>query len=356
MADGQLINLEPFASIDLSDPFFDSLKLDYPGFDTWFTSKAASTSSQAFTFRHPTTKSLDGFLYLKPEDGAVSDVSPPLPPDRRLKVGTFKVNPHGTRLGERFLKRAFDTALSDGRRKLYVTIFPKHGALVELFAKYGFTKVATKGGEEVLERNIDVIRCDTVLDYPRIPLSRDRHFVLSLYPSWHSRLLPDSLLKTESTDILLDVSHTNSIQKIYLAAMQGIDQLRRGDTLLIYRTSDGGPAYYTSVITSLCVTEELLHISSFATEEAFIEYCRPYSVFTTDELRGFFRKRKYPWLIRFTYNMALTKRPNRKALLEDVGLDANQYWGFFQISTDQLKEVLKISGDYAKASTLVYSS
>jgi len=356
MSDGQLINPEPFANIELSDPFFDSLRADYPAFEAWFLSKSSNSDNQAFTFRSPSTKLLDGFLYLKPEDGPVLDVSPPLPPARRLKIGTFKVNPHGSRLGERFLKRAFDTAVADGRQKLYVTVLPQHDALIDLFIKYGFASVGKKGSEEVLERNLDVIRADPVLDFPRIPISKNRHFVLSVYPAWHSRLLPDSLLKTESTNILLDVSHTNSIHKIYLAAMKGVDQLRRGDTLLIYRTSDGGPAYYTSVITSLCVTEELLHICSFSTEAAFIDYCRPYSVFTAEELRQFFRRKKYPWLIRFTYNIALTKRPNRRALLEEIGLEADQYWGFFQISSDQLKNILRISGDYEKASALVYSS
>jgi hypothetical protein len=194
------------------------------------------------------------------------------------------------------------------------------------------------------------------MPYPRIPIRKDRHFVLSLYPQWHSRLLPDSLLKTENTSILKDVSHTNSIHKIYLTAMHGVDQLKRGDTLLIYRTAEGGSAYHTSVVTSLCVVEELFHISHYATEEAFLDYCKPYSIFTEVELRTFYRMKKYPWLIRFTYNLALSKRLNRKALLEEVGLAADTYWGFFQLPTNQLKTILKLSGDYEKARSLVYSS
>ena len=78
-----------------------------------------------------------------------------------------------------------------------------------------------------------------------------------------------------------------------------------------------------------------------------------------EELKGFYETRKYPWLIRFTYNLALTKRVNRKLLLEEVGLKGSStgdYWGFFQISKDQLRQVLKLSGDYEKARSLVYSS
>lgn len=355
--EASVLRIEKFKDIALADPFFDTLKSDYPGFAVWFANKA---SNDAFTF-NAEGGGLDGFLYLKEETGPVTDVQPNLAAAHRLKIGTFKINPHGTRLGERFMKRAFDTAVEVGAEALYVTVFEKHKALVQLFIRYGFVKVGAKSSaigedEAVYERRLDQVVGDVVFDYPRIPIQKDRHFVLSLYPQWHSRLLPDSLLKTENASILKDVSHTNSIHKIYLTAMQGVDQLKRGDTLLIYRTAEGGSAYHTSVVTSLCVVEELSHISHYATEQAFLGYCEPYSIFTEAELRTFYKTKKYPWVIRFSYNLALSKRPNRKALLEDVGLAANTYWGFFQLSTDQLKSILKQSGDYEKARPLVYSS
>lgn len=352
-----VLRIEKFKDIALSDPFFETLKNDYPNFAVWFLAKA---DNYAFTFRGE-GGGLDGFLYLKEENGAVTDVQPNLATAHRLKIGTFKINPHGTRLGERFIKRAFDTAVEVGANALYVTIFEKHEALVQLFTRYGFVKVGVKSSgvgkeEAVYERRLDQFLGDVVIDYPRIPLQKDRHFVLSLYPQWHSRLLPDSLLKTEDASILKDVSHTNSIHKIYLTAMQGINQLRRGDTLLIYRTAEGGAAYHTSVITSLCVVEDVTHIKHYATESIFLDYCKPYSIFTETELRELYGSKKYPGLIRFTYNMALRRRLNRRALLEEVGLTAGSYWGFFQLSTDQLKRILKLSGDYEKARTLVYSS
>lgn len=351
-----LLGLEHFQDIWLDDPFFDSLKADYAEFGEWFKSKG---DRKAFTFRNETGL-LDGFLYLKIEDGPILDTDPPLPQSRRIKIGTFKINPHGTRLGERFIKRVFDIAIDQQVSSLYVTIFEKHTALVEIFKRYGFVQCALKqtanGQELVLERRFDLVFGDVVFDYPRIPIREHRHFVLSLYPEWHSRLLPDSLLRTESSSILQDISHTNSIHKIYLAGMNGIDQLKRGDTLLIYRTAEGGPAYYTSVVTSVCVVEELTNIAQFPTVEQFLSYCMPYSIFTDTELRDFYKRRRYPWIIRFTYNLALRKRPNRQALVEQVGLDITGYWGFFQISTQQFKNILQLSGDYEKASSLVYPS
>lgn len=351
-----LLGLEKFKDISLDDLFFDSLKADYQEFGEWFKKKG---DHQAFTFRNDSGL-LDGFLYLKLEDGPVLDTVPPLPLARRLKIGTFKVNPHGTRLGERFIKRTFDAAVDQEVAALYVTVFERHSALMELFLRYGFVRKASKnsanGHELVLERRLDEVVEDVVLDYPRIPLRKNRHFILALYPVWHSRLLPDSLLKTESSSILQDVSHTNSIHKIYLTGMKGVEQLERGDTLLIYRTAEGGSAEYTSVITSLCVVEQLSSIDAYPTVEDFLAYCAPYSVFSKAELQNFYLKRKYRWVIRFTYNLALRKRPNRRALIDEAGIDRDAYPGFLQISKQQLRSILKLSGDYEKARSLVYPS
>ena len=87
------MTLNRFKDIDLSDPFFDSLKSDYAEFSGWFAKKA---DNQAYVFPSG-TGGLDGFLYVKIEEGAVDDVTPALPPARRLKVGTFKINAHGTK-------------------------------------------------------------------------------------------------------------------------------------------------------------------------------------------------------------------------------------------------------------------
>ena len=115
----------PIASVPMSDGFFDTLRADYPGFDDWLRRKAKES---AYVARRE-DGGLDGFLYLKWEDGAVADVQPALRPARRLKVGTLKVNPHGTRLGERLLKKVFDHATEHDVDEVYVTVFPKHARM-----------------------------------------------------------------------------------------------------------------------------------------------------------------------------------------------------------------------------------
>jgi L-amino acid N-acyltransferase YncA len=337
-----LLEWKQFKHINLADPFFDSLKADYAEFPLWFAKKA---EDHAYVFTGDSGK-LDGFLYLKIEDGALLDTSPPLPPARRIKVGTLKINAHGTKLGERFLKKIFDHAIYEYAKEIYVTVFEHHQGLLNLLERYGFQRKAQKttqnGTELVLVRDLQGRYIDAVTSYPQVRLDQERAFLLSLYPKWHTRLLPDSILNNEIADIVQDISHTNSIHKVYLAAMDGLQNVKRGDVLLIYRTSDGqGAAHYRSVATSICVVEEYRSIHSFSSLNEFLNYCRPYSVFTEAELQGFWLHRKYPHVIRFTYNIALKKRVTRGAMIEEVGLDATAYWGFMRLTHEQLLEIAR---------------
>lgn len=332
-----------FEHIDLDDPFFDSLKSDYKEFSDWF-SKKRKNGEGAFIFTN-SQDLLDGFLYLKIEDGELNDIEPNLPSKNRLKIGTLKINPHGTRLGERFIKKAFDIALVRNIDEIYVTLFEKHEALLMLFQKYGFVARAIKstpnGNELVLFKNISLITGEIVRDYPNTPEISDR-YLISLYPNWHSRLLPDSILKNEDPKLLIkDTSHTNSIHKIYLTSMRGTEHLKRGDTLVIYRTAPKDTkAEYTSVATSICVIEEVKNINDFKTLDEFLKYTSSYSIFSESELKDFFRFKKYPIIIKFTYNLALNKRIIRKSLIEDIGIERNQYWGFIKLTEKQYRDIL----------------
>lgn len=91
----------PIGSLDVNNEFFDSLRNAYPGFNAWFNKKCAE---DAYICRDDTDRLL-GFLYLKPENEEenYSDISPCFPPKKRLKIGTFKVDATGFRLGERFI-------------------------------------------------------------------------------------------------------------------------------------------------------------------------------------------------------------------------------------------------------------
>lgn len=330
-----------FKNINLQDAFFGSLINDYKEFSDWFARKAEDS---AYVFEDET--GINGFLYLKTETDAITDVAPPLPPKKRIKVGTMKINARGTKLGERFLKKIFDHALHNGVEEIYVTVFPHHDVLVGLFQKYGFSQAAEKqsanGTELVLVKKLNQLQGNLVKSYPLVNNIDVNRYLLSLRPEWHTRLLPDSILKNENARIIEDVSHTNSIHKVYLAAMRGLENLKPGDIILIYRTSDAAaPAHYRSVATSVGVVEEYRSIHSFASRDEFMAYCQPYSVFSDAELNNFWARKNYPHVFRFTYNAALKRRVTRGEMIEQYGLNANDYWGFMPLTQNQFDSIIR---------------
>lgn len=181
-------------------------------------------------------------------------------------------------------------------------------------------------------------------NYPLIKM-QNRNFLISIYPSWHTRLFPESKLHNESNSVISDISHTNSIEKVYLTKMHGVTSLKPGDNLLIYRTSDGqGPARFRSVATSVCVVQEIKDIHEFNTYEQFVEYCGPYSVFDEDELQLLYRKKNYPFIIKFTYNFPLEKRVIRGDIMNITGYSDSDYWGFLRLTDSHFKEIVKLGG------------
>ena len=93
-----------FKDIDINDKFFDSLKEDYCTFNNWFSNKKFEDAFVSYD----DDGRIQGFLYLKIEKGCIDDVNPVIEAERILKIGTFKINAHGTKLGEQFIKIIMD--------------------------------------------------------------------------------------------------------------------------------------------------------------------------------------------------------------------------------------------------------
>lgn len=332
-----------FSEIDLQDKFFDSLRRDYPGFNTWYQNKASEGEKAYVNYIN---KSLEGFLYLKNDGSCVDDVNPVLSGERILKIGTFKINPHKTRLGERFVKVALDHALKENYELCYVTIFDKHEKLIELFIKYGFEREGNKttgaGTEGVYVKRFNVADRDICKNYPLFSIKDNRKFLLSIYPKYHTVMFPDSKLITEKqAGLIKDISHTNSIHKIYVCGMD-VEVMKKGDVVVVYRTAEK-TAEYSSVATSICVVEEVRHQNEFKDFAEFYKYASTYSVFDKNDLRYWYNKGGCK-AVKMLYNVALPKRIVRHRLIESVGLERSEYWGFFEMSDEQFCKILKFSG------------
>lgn len=339
--DDAIIQWKRFQELNLGDPFFDSLKAAYAEFENWFVRKGQQPALVVFD----DNGYLQGFLYLKREVGPVTDVNPPINIPALMKVGTFKINAHGTRLGERFVKKMFDCAMSARIPLAYITVFPEHLGLISLLERYGFNlygfKETPNGREAVYLKSFYQLVNDPCLDFPILNAIGKRKWLLAIKPDFHSRLFPDSLLKTESPNIVEDLSYANSIHKIYISFAPNAQDIQRGDVVAIYRTAEEGkPAEYNSVVSSLCLVEEVRPRHTFISEQDFVNYCIQHSVFSEPELRQWFKRGANVTTIRMTYNIALPKRPNRRTLAEEVGLDRSERWTLLPLTDEQFSKLL----------------
>ncbi|NWK99177.1 N-acetyltransferase [Sphingobium lactosutens] len=336
------LRLTKFSDLSLADPFFDSLKAGYKGFPQWFESKA---NEPVYAVIDDQTDELSGMIYLKQENGPVTDVEPPLPDRLWLKVGTLKIEGKGTRLGERVIKKIFDTAIGVGAEGVYVTVFELHEKLIELFKRYGFVEQASKttndGIEKVLVRSLTEFAGDRLKDYPFVHRQGKKAWLLAIYPAYHTRLLPDSILKNEPIELIQDVSHTNTIHKVYIGRLS-LGRMAPGDIVIFYRTSDKkGPAYFRSVVSSICVVEEVRAKKDFVNVEAFLAYTMPRSVFSEEELRDQWTNSKRLYVAKMTYNAAFEKRTTRGQLLGSV-ISEQPRWDFRALTSSQLDRILEL--------------
>ena len=339
---------ELFGHVDLSDPFFDSFKRDYIGFADWFNRKA---DEMAYVC-HAESGRLVAFLYLKleTESESYSDIAPPFWPKRRLKIGTFKVAMNGYKLGERFLKIIFDNAVIQHVDEIYVTIFNKDAEqerLIALLSDWGFERYGTKrsesGEEIVLVRAFSpgANATDPAITFPYMSRTR-RKFIVPIYPAYHTELLPDSILRTESPENFEDnKSNRNALRKVYISRSIQRD-MSRGDILVFYRTASGGAAHYTSVATTLGIVEAV--ITEISDETEFIRVCRKRSVFSDAQLKKHwnYRPSNRPFVVDFLYTYSLPKRRNLAALKEN-NIIKEAPRGFEEISDPAFSRLIDIS-------------
>ena len=340
------LKLTKFRDLSISDPFFDSLKAGYREFPIWFDSKQDEN-----VYIVQDELELSGMIYLKPETGPITDTNPHLPNRKWLKVGTLKIIGRGTKLGERVIKKIFDTALSIDADSIYVTIFDVHAELIDLFERYGFIESATKttdnGTERVFVRDLNTFSGNLLSDYPFIHTSDHNSWLLAIYPEYHTRLLPDSILNNEPTQIIQDVSHTNTIHKVYISKL-ALTRMRPGDAVIFYRTTDHvAPARFRSVVTSVCVVEEVRPRRSFASLDDFLSYTRPRSVFDDDELRAWYAEQRMA-VAKLTYNAAFNRRITRGQLIDDGLVSEQPRWDLRALPQTQFRSILALGGVNAR--------
>lgn len=259
----------PLHNIRLSDPFFDSLKAQYPEFSDWYARKSREGCT-AWIFER-SDKSVGAFLMLKDEKEAVELVDSGLPITRRVKIATLKVDEHGHKIGELFIKLAVEYAVSLTVDEMYLTAFDTEANkfLRPLIQEFGFECVGrNKRGEQVFLKRLrpqpdqDLSAALTAY-YPSLYDGASvSKYLIPIKPKYHGKLFPE-WERRKSAQLPL-FAHTliaegNSIRKAYLCHST-IKKIGTQDLILFYRSED------VKQITTLCVVEQV-HLNQTASDQ-----------------------------------------------------------------------------------------
>ena len=312
------VQLKRFDEVDINSSFFDTLREDYEGkkFDDWFKKKG---NEKAYVFED-NENHLKGFLYLKIEDENenYSDIEPILTPKRRLKVGTFKIERTGFRLGERFLKIIFENAVKWEVDEVYVTLFESKRqeviALKGIMEQWGFVKHGYKksNGEMVLVKDMKQYKDNESpkFNYPILKQNKN-HYFLPIYAKYHTDLFPDNILKNEDMHLYEDkLAHRYAIEKIYLTGAYNI-KAKAGDVILIYRMSESWYKNYSSVVTGMAIVQEVVKTNNV---DECISICKDKSIFKEEDIKAIYSK--YPTVLKvldykpFTHKVTLDELRN----------------------------------------------
>jgi len=278
-------------NLDINDPFFDSLKSQYPDFLNWW-KKICKEGRKAWVYY--LNNKIKAILILKPEEEAIY-ANPPLPKKKRLKICTLKVDPpaRGYKLGELFIKIATHTALQYKAEEIYLTHFvEKNDFLVSLLEEFNFHEVSEKpNGEKIFlkplipksipegaEREIFEKYYPLFYDGEKV-----NKFIIPIQSRWFKRLFPEytypqPFLVTGSGELLVE---GNTIKKVYLSHAK-LKDINKGDIVLFYRSQD------IKGITSLGVVERV-HVEQ--DYRKIVQITGKRTVYSEEEIRKFTEKK-----------------------------------------------------------------
>lgn len=220
--------------VDAEDPFFDSLRGDYPPFDSWLR-KCQEEHRRCWVVRGQ-GHHLAALCLIKDEEGVLGFKG------RTLKLCTFKVAPahQGRRLGELLLKSVFEHVSKNGHAFVYVTAYERQGALMAVFEDFGFrVEGRTETGELVLVKQLRAVETSEqvaplefhVRHGPPAMRFEAPAFIIPIEPRFHHLLFPDA----DSQLSLEPGAHPfgNGLRKVYLCRAL-TRQIGPGAPLLFY--------------------------------------------------------------------------------------------------------------------------
>lgn len=289
-------------------PFFDSLKQDYPEFQSWYEKSCMAKQRPCWVIEQ--NGIIAGLIIYKDENHSSPDEKKELeamgiPGARILKICLFKVdaNVRGEKIGEQLLKKAMDYAFRNKYDATYLTVFSKHTSLVDLIKTFGFQKSGVKGEEEVYFKYTKVSNLGNSLNafdfhkafWPCVRMRNVEKYCIPIVPEFHMRLFPEAAEKFEkqltfSLGDPLPQTPGNAIRKVYICNAQ-TTTMEPGSILLFYRSKD-------SAITSVGVLENYSSADSFKDLKDLVDRR---SVYRDDELQKLTSKKTSAKVLNFYY-------------------------------------------------------
>lgn len=239
------VHLRFVHELDRSDPIFQSLRGDYPDFDSWL-SRIALEQRQGWTIESP--RGYAGICLWKEQDDEFGLGG------KVMKVSTFKVSEtyRGHRYGDLLLKALFQHLSANVYDAVWLTVFDRHAELIELLREFGFQIVRgqqTSLGELIMvkrlvptgDRPSQAFEFHRTYGPPAVDLSLAPTFIIPIQPRYHRLLFPDyeqqaTTVQQPSLPFPRD-PFGNALRKAYLSR-SGIHPLPRGATILMYRSED----------------------------------------------------------------------------------------------------------------------
>lgn len=302
--------------VDINQPFFDSLKSEYGDekFKVWF-DKCILESRECYIYE--IESKIKAFLMLKDENEVIELNSSSILAAERVKIATLKVDLPGSKIGELFLKIAFQYCINNRIFEIYLTHFEtEDDPLVRLIENFGFERVGelAKNNEAVYFKRF--IPETTVLQSLEIarkyyPCFKDNEsvnkFVIPILPEYHDILFPEYKRRQMKLTDYFEVNIPgNAINKAYLSSRFS-SRLKIGDIILFYRSKD------QKAITSLGIIDQEPIRTNNLDELKRIVGKR--SVYSEEELKTWADKSVF--VIRFKHHLYLPNPLNLNYFIEN---------------------------------------
>lgn len=305
-----------FSDCNLMDGFFDTLRYDYPGFDTWYKNKSCE-GKEAFVFEDD--QGIGLFLYLKPECEAIELVDRTLSAKQRLKIGTLKIAERyqGQRIGEGAVGVALWRWQAEECDEVYMTVFQKHESLINIVERFGFECIGVKKntGEYVFSKNrLNLNFSNAYKAFPFINGDFEKAGIIPIDDSYHDQLFPFSELKGNKLEVEEEVAG-NGITKVFIGSPV-LNKYFTGEPVVIYRINRkpiNGRTYRSAVTSYALITKvDIIKKSNQELQslDEFIRKAGNKTVFSEVELIELYQSKKNLIILEMTYNGAFGKGHN----------------------------------------------